>query len=46
MKLKDIFEVNLQNVDVYEPSGKSAPTMVDPDKVAEMRKKSKKKKKK
>ena len=46
MKLKDIFEVNFQNVDVYEPSGVSSPTMVDPDKVKEMRKRSRKKGKK
>ena len=31
MKLKDIFEVNFQNVDVYEPSGLSGGVSVDPD---------------
>lgn len=31
MKLKELIEVNFQNVDVYEPSGNSGGTTVDPD---------------
>jgi len=46
MKLKDILEVNFQNVDVYEPSGVASPTLVDPDKIADMKKKAKKRKQK
>lgn len=32
MKLKDLIETQFKNVDVYEPSGISSPTTVDPDK--------------